>query len=119
VQHILLPINNLDRYYLHCADAGNAFHKTMLIFQPFFCLDSAPDDEAEHFTIEVTYSNNSDFETDGDEIEVGNNVDHNRIIKYIYGKTGGGNFVENDFARIAEWIGGAGVANGNFSVRSR
>ncbi len=119
VQHLLLPIDNLDRYYLHCADAGNTFHKTMLIFQPFFCLDSAPDGETEHFTIEVTYSNNTDFETDENEIDVGNNVDHSRVLKYIYGKTNAGDFVENDFARIAEWIGGAAVANGNFSVRRR
>lgn len=119
VQHLLLPIDGLNRFYLHCADANNAFHKTMLTFQPFFCLGSAPAGEPEHFSIEVTYNNGTDFETDESEIEVGSNVDHDRILKYIYGKTGAGDFAPNDFARIAEWIGGAGVANGNFSVRRR
>ncbi len=119
VQHLKLPIDRLNRYYLHCDDANNEFHKTLLLFNPFFCLGSPPSGHTAHFEVEVTYSNESDFEADGDEIEVGNNVDHNRILRHIYGKTGGGAFTANDFARIAEWIGRADVANGTFHVRNR
>jgi len=119
VQHLKLPIDRLNRYYLHCDDANNEFHKTLLLFNPFFCLDSPPSGQTAHFEIEVTYNNSGDFETDGDEIEVGNNVDHDRILRYIYGKTGGGAFTANDFSRIAEWIGRPDIANGTFSVRSR
>jgi hypothetical protein len=119
VQHLKTPISSLNRFYLSCDDANNEFHKTLLLFKPFYCLGSPPSGYTAHFEIEVVYSNEDDFETDGDEIEVGNNVDHDRILKYIYGKTGAGDFVENDFARIAEWLGGAGVANGNFTVRRR
>ena len=119
VQFLKLPIAGLNRYYLESSDAANDFHKTLLLFKPFFCLGSPPAGHSSHFEIEVTRDNSRDFETDEHEIECGSNVDPDRILKYIYGKNTAGDLAANDFSRIAEWLGGATVADGNFTVRTR
>ncbi len=101
VQHILRPLNGLNRYYLS-GPSGNDFETTIMIFRPFFWIGSSPP-ITPTYEIEVNYRGN-EFEPDGNEIEVGNNVNAQRLIRYFIGKTGTGNVNENDLSSIATWM---------------
>jgi hypothetical protein len=112
--HIKQPINEQNDFYLS-GPSGNDFETTLLLFRPFFWVGSSPP-LTRHFEVEINRSGN-EFETDGDELEVGNNVGEERIARYALGKSAAGDFAPNDFRDIARWMDNQlGLSAGSFSV---
>lgn len=106
-----------NKYRLQCTDASNDFANTYLKFTPHCEVPAGAASAGTHFTIEVTKDGSADFATTGSTIEVGNNCNNTKIIRYFFGKDDTvADLVKADLTTIRDWIAGASVANGTFSI---
>lgn len=117
-QYLQLPIDGaLNRFYIQCSGAAH-FDKIYLLVNPFFWSDDAGSPpETPHFEIEVTRDGSSDFSTSGTDIECGNQVSSDRLVRYLYGKTSAMPFAAADLGAAATWV--ARVAGGTAQVQTR
>jgi len=108
------------KYRLHCNVANNDFAEVYLRVFPHYKVQKGGGGAAPagtHFTLDVTRNGTDTIVTNNATIQVGDNVNNNKIIQYLFGKgTGTGPVAAGDLTRIATWTGHASRANGTFSV---
>ncbi len=128
--NIETPIKNF-RFYLN-GPAGNDFRRTIIVFVPHFEIYTGAHGPADsHFDIEVTRkwkpadgagAHGRRFHKTAPaskKLEVDNDVDNTKIIRYMFGKTAATAMVAADFNTLARWIEGKLAAAANsFSVRT-
>lgn len=113
--------NMLDaKYRLQCDDANNDFARVYLRVFPHYKVQEGGGGAAPagtHFTLDVTKDGSDDFTTNNATIEVGDAVNNNKIMQYIFGKgSGTAALAAADLSKLSTWTGHADRANGTFNV---
>jgi hypothetical protein len=107
------PLVDLNKYYFECS-RDNPNKKILMIFVPHFKVYDAPKPTPTdwtvalpadaHFNVVVKENGGNSFSTAGRTINVDDNVDKNKILKYMIGKSTAGNVAKADFIGVGGWL---------------
>ncbi|HDL02537.1 MAG TPA: hypothetical protein ENH25_00230 [candidate division Zixibacteria bacterium] len=107
------PLVDLNKYYFECS-RDNENKKILMIFVPHLEVYDAPKPTPTdwtvalpadaHFNIVVKENGGNSFATSGRTINVDDNVDKKKILKYMVGKSSAGNVGKADFNGVGSWL---------------
>ncbi len=107
------------KYRLECSDPKNDFANIYIRFMPHGEVVTGASSAAHHFRVVVTKDNSSGFSTSGKTVNVGNNCDNRKIIRYFFGKDATlAGLTSADLGVIKTWVQGPAVANGTFTFHN-
>ena len=109
----LKPLVEQNKYYFECSRDIDC-RLVLMIFVPHFKVYDAPKPTPTdwhvalpadaHFNMVVKENNGNSFATSGRTINVDDNVDKNKILKYMIGKTSAGAVARADFSSVGSWL---------------
>lgn len=104
-----LALNNdinkmLNMKFRMTTTTNNDFENLLVGFTPSYMVYSGSGPSDSHYNIEVTFQVGENFNTSGKLIQVDWDADKEKIIRYLFGKSGTEAFAEADFNSIIRWL---------------
>jgi hypothetical protein len=107
----------LNKKFRIATNTNNDFKNLFVVFTPSYQVYTGVTPADSQYDIEISFQRGNNFNTTGKRIQVDWDVDKNRIIRYLFGKTtGASNLTKTDFDTIVNWVGTPGVCNATYNM---